>query len=91
MAAFSIAWIRAPQASLSHRCTLRASLRSRTQVVEKLRVDLKRQYRTPRQLDWSIYDNDVSFDDPVTQLSGIVAYKVRASRISFYCAQTNTG
>lgn len=27
-------------------------------------------------MDWSIYDPAITFDDPITQISGILLYKV---------------
>lgn len=49
----------------------------RANVVPELRRDLLRQYEEPRKLDWELYDRSVTFDDPMTQLSGRVQYKVR--------------
>lgn len=51
-------------------------LAARRQVTEVLRKDLMRQYDEPNNLDWSIFDNQVSFDDPMTKLRGKLMYRV---------------
>lgn len=51
-------------------------LAARRRVTEVLRKDLMRQYDEPNNLDWSIFDNQVSFDDPMTKLRGKLMYRV---------------
>lgn len=51
--------------------------KQREAVLHVLEHDLPKQYDNPRQLNWCIYDDDITFDDPVTQLSGKLQYKVR--------------
>lgn len=45
-------------------------------VARKLAVDLPTQFVTPRQMDWSIYSKSITFDDPLTTISGLLLYKV---------------
>lgn len=49
----------------------------REEIMHVLKRDLLRQYDEPRQLNWDIYDDDITFDDPATQLSGKLQYRVR--------------
>lgn len=55
---------------------------ARAQVARLLARDLPTQYTTPLAIDWSIYNRNVTFDDPLTKLSGLLMYKVR--RRSFF-------
>ena len=52
---------------------------SRKRVAETLAKDLLRQYENPNKMDWGIYDNSITFDDPMTRLKGKLMYKVRLS------------
>lgn len=49
---------------------------ARQEVRNILERDLSRQYDAPLRLDWSIYDDNVTFDDPTTKLDGKLMYKV---------------
>lgn len=49
---------------------------SRQEVMKILVRDLTKQYDTPLDLDWSIYDEKVSFDDPATKIYGKLNYMV---------------
>lgn len=49
---------------------------AREEVVKTLARDLARQYDAPRELDFSIFDDRVTFDDPTTQLKGKLLYRV---------------
>lgn len=56
---------------------MKISLRAaRQEVVKVLARDLARQYEAPLDLDFSIYDDKVTFDDPTTQLNGKLMYRV---------------
>lgn len=57
-------------------------LQARREVMRKLRHDLKIQYDSPREMDWTIYDGRITFDDPMTKLSGKLQYKVRKETTS---------
>lgn len=52
---------------------------AREQVMKVLAIDLARQYQAPREMDFSIYDDKVTFDDPTTKLQGKLMYKVSLS------------
>ena len=59
---------------------MRTSLQAaREEVVKVLAIDLARQYEAPREMDFSIYDDKVTFDDPTTKLQGKLMYKVSPS------------
>lgn len=49
---------------------------AREEVVRVLTRDLARQYSAPRDLDFSIFDDKLIFDDPTTQLKGKLMYRV---------------
>lgn len=51
-------------------------MEERKKVVDLLRDDLLKQYETPMQLNWDLYDDNITFDDPSTTLSGKTMYKV---------------
>lgn len=59
-------------------------LQQRLGVIEALQGDLRMQYDTPRQMDWDLYDDAIDFDDPLTTLSGKLAYKVRFHDVESY-------
>lgn len=50
----------------------------RRRTMQTLRRDLEMQYSSPRSLDWTIYDDYIAFDDPMTILSGKLQYRVRS-------------
>lgn len=50
---------------------------ARKEVVRTLAKDLRRQYEAPLTMDFSIFDNNVTFDDPTTKLNGKLLYRVR--------------
>lgn len=50
---------------------------AREEVVKVLARDLTRQYDAPLAMDFSIFDNNVTFDDPTTKLNNKLLYKVR--------------
>ena len=61
---------------LSSRCSATATNRAvREAVAKKLAADLPTQYAAPLAMDWSIYNSRVTFDDPLTKLSGLFLYK----------------
>ena len=47
----------------------------RQSIVKKLAADLPTQYAAPLAMDWSIYNARITFDDPLTKLSGLFLYK----------------
>lgn len=49
---------------------------ARERVAEVLRRDLPRQYEHPLKLDFSIFHKNITFDDPMTNISGLNMYKV---------------
>lgn len=50
---------------------------ARVQVARLLARDLPTQYAAPLAMDWSIYNRNLTFDDPLTEISGLFFYKVR--------------
>lgn len=53
-------------------------LAKRRSVVPLLRHDLLIQYDAPRLMNWDLYDSSITFDDPMTKLSGKLQYRVRS-------------
>eukprot|EP00177_Eucheuma_denticulatum_P003974 GFKZ01007180.1.p1 GENE.GFKZ01007180.1~~GFKZ01007180.1.p1 ORF type:complete len:185 (-),score=13.98 GFKZ01007180.1:696-1250(-) len=50
-------------------------LAARQEVARILARDLARQYESPLSIDFSVYDENVTFDDPTTKLKGKLMYK----------------
>lgn len=48
----------------------------REKVVPLLRRDLLIQLDAPNSMNWDLYDSSITFDDPMTQLSGRLPYRV---------------
>lgn len=66
-----------PRRSKRLRLQMMNSLRAaREEVVKTLVKDLAQQYEAPLAMDFSIFDDNVTFDDPTTKLRGKSLYKV---------------